>query len=447
VRRHKDEAACDGLRDKVKFMPVGQFKDMDIVNDYRLLEEVTKQVDKCKRDKIKRSTRQGNEMMVAPRLQKHLQRLQREARTRNCRVRILPPHFVRRKNNTSMFDFREKIIKWHVELKFPNIDQTFNLPSVNERTKLWKLISDFVEFKCADDPTDPFQHYRAVSYGGISLYLKAEGQPAPGEASRYFYPLDMKRSLKTGLQNTRIVEHPIIYVVFSRDDHMYREEQDLILFEEDKEVAENGVSTSHDDSTAAANPTIGDVLSQTDAMQADPEAYKQYFDFYLKYYTSKYAQQGASPNLSQPLPNAFAGSAIPAGPQFPNSQNFSSNTFPSRGQLSNNTFPSRTPTTHQSQNTNPRFNNSQKYPDRSRFQGGPSRDFEPNQNFGQKFSNTVSKPPNHPPSSMFKQNLPNRDEVNRNNIESARIIQEDLKRNQISNPLGGLVAYDDSDSD
>ena len=46
VRRHKDEAACDGLRDKVKFMPVGQFKDMDIVNDYRLLEEVTKQVDK-----------------------------------------------------------------------------------------------------------------------------------------------------------------------------------------------------------------------------------------------------------------------------------------------------------------------------------------------------------------------------------------------------------------
>jgi len=109
VRRHKEEAGCDGLRDKAKFKPLSQFTDMDIVNDYRLMEEVTKQVDKCKRDKIKRSTRQGNEMMVAPRLQKHLQRLQSQARSRTCRLRILPPHFIRRKNNSSMYDFREKV--------------------------------------------------------------------------------------------------------------------------------------------------------------------------------------------------------------------------------------------------------------------------------------------------------------------------------------------------
>jgi hypothetical protein len=46
VKRHKEEANCDGMRDKVKFVPMGQFKDMDVVNDFRLLEEVTKQVDK-----------------------------------------------------------------------------------------------------------------------------------------------------------------------------------------------------------------------------------------------------------------------------------------------------------------------------------------------------------------------------------------------------------------
>jgi len=440
VRRHKEEAGCDGLRDKTKFKPLSQFTDMDIVNDYRLMEEVTKQVDKCKRDKIKRSTRQGNEMMVAPRLQKHLQRLQSQARSRTCRLRILPPHFIRRKNNSSMYDFREKVIKWHVELKFPNIDQTVTLPSINERTKLWRLISDFVEFKCADDPTDPFQHYRAVSYGGICLYLKAEGLPGPGETSRHFYPLDMKRSLKTGLKNTRIVEHPIIHVVFTRDEHMYLEEQDLVLFEEEK--SDDKVGT--DDPSSSENPTLGDVLSQTDAMQADPEAYKQYFDFYLKYYTSKYAQQGVNPEeSSQALPNPYAGLA----------QNIASNTYPQRAQLSNNTFPKRTqnsnsqtfnrvnpPNDHQNvnpkyketQNSYPSYTHNQKYPNRSHYQSGPSKDFHSNHQINhQKVINQSSE----------------KEEVNRSNTESARKIQQELKEEKFTNPLGGLVAYDDSDSD
>ena len=37
-------------------------------------------------------------------------------------------------------------------------------------------------------------------------------------------------------------------------------------------------------------------------------------------------------------------------------------------------------------------------------------------------------------------------EVNRDNIESAKKIKDDLKRDVV-NPMGGLVAYDDSDSD
>ena len=331
-----------------------------------------------------------------------------------------------------------------MELKFINIGETITLPSVSERTKLWKLISDFVEFKSADDPEDPYQQYRSVSYGGLSLYLKAEGQPAPGEPIRHFYPLDMKRSLKTVLKNTRIVEHPIIHVVFTRDEHMYREDLDYILFEEDKQAVKDAPPKPNDPS--AGDPTLGDVLSQTDAMQADPEAYKQYFDFYLKYYTSKYAQQGVAPDQSQSLPNPFAGNAT----QFPNLQNLSSNTFPSRSQMSNNTlpkpqqssntFPNPRPQHHQQHpNSNPNYiiPNTQKYPNRSHYQAGPS-----NQQFGQKFSHTSHHQPTNP-----KQNFSNKAEVNRSNSESAKKIQEDLKKDNVVNPLGGLVAYDESDSD
>ena len=64
---------------------------------------------RCKRDKLKRSTRQGTEMTVAPRLHKRLQRLQSQARGRRCSLKILPPHFSRRKENTSCYDFQDRV--------------------------------------------------------------------------------------------------------------------------------------------------------------------------------------------------------------------------------------------------------------------------------------------------------------------------------------------------
>ena len=64
---------------------------------------------RCKRDKLKRSTRQGTDIMIAPRLNKQLQRLQSQAKNRNCTLRILPPHFSRRKENTSIFDYKQKV--------------------------------------------------------------------------------------------------------------------------------------------------------------------------------------------------------------------------------------------------------------------------------------------------------------------------------------------------
>ena len=67
------------------------------------------------------------------------------------------------------------MIKWHVVLKFINIDKRISVPAVSETTKLWQLLSDFVEFRSQDDPADPFQMYRSLSYGGLSLYLKAGG--------------------------------------------------------------------------------------------------------------------------------------------------------------------------------------------------------------------------------------------------------------------------------
>ena len=65
VNIHKKAKGCDGKRDKVKFKRKGDMDDLDIVSDFRLLEEVGRGLDQCRRDKIKRSTRQGTEVMRA----------------------------------------------------------------------------------------------------------------------------------------------------------------------------------------------------------------------------------------------------------------------------------------------------------------------------------------------------------------------------------------------
>ena len=46
VKKHKVEDDCDGVRDKSKYVSMQKFTDMDVVNDFRLLEEVSSRVDK-----------------------------------------------------------------------------------------------------------------------------------------------------------------------------------------------------------------------------------------------------------------------------------------------------------------------------------------------------------------------------------------------------------------
>jgi len=439
VNKHKDETGCDGLRDKVKFLSLTKFTDMDIVNDFRLMEEVNKQVDKCKRDKLKRSTRQGDEMMIAPRLQKHLQRLQTQARNRGCRVSILPPHFARRKNNTSTFDWKEKVIKWHVELKFININQTITLSAVSERIKLWRLISDYVEVRGTDDPDDPFQLYRSVSYGGLCLYLKAEGQPNRGEGGRRFYPLDIRRSLKYALKDTSIVEHPIIHVVFTQDECLYREAQDCLMIESSDKMATGTEAIISQSGIEAGAPSVGEVLSHADAMQADPEAYKKYFDFYLKYYTSKYAQEGANLNEQVVTPGPFTGLTTPQNTS--ENVNSNSNTYPNRLPQ-----PSANPLSLPQYGSTSSFNKSSvsEYPNRS---SNPKPSITPSSASVNHTQINFHRPMRRKSLDSSQLTVVKNQEVNKNNMVSAKLIQQELKNDNALTSSLGLVAYADSDSE
>ena len=289
------------------------------------------------------------------------------------------------------------MIKWNVLLKFINIDRKVNLPAIDENTKLWELLTDFVEFRTQDDSADPFQMYRSLSYGGLSLYLKAEAISKSGE-QRQFWPLDMSRSLKTNLKEKVIVEHPVIHVVFKRDDHLFRDEADDFVLEEKK--PEPMIQDK------PGTPNLGDIMGETDAMASDPEAYKQYFDFYLKYYTQKFSQQGVGPALvpGPPPTGPITDFSVPPPNLTPSSHTANQNTFPARTVSSANIL---------------KTNNSSQILSQGRI--------------------NIKKQTNY----LFSE--PEPEDLNQRNHDEAQSIKSELRNNVSS--LSSLVQYDMSDSD
>ena len=260
------------------------------------------------------------------------------------------------------------------------------------------MLSDFVEFRTQEDSADPFQMYRSLSYGGLSLYLKAEAISKSGE-QRQFWPLDMSRSLKTNLKEKVIVEHPVIHVVFKRDDHLFRDAADDFVMEEKK--PEPTIQDS------PGTPNLGDIMGETDAMASDPEAYKQYFDFYLKYYTQKFSQQGVGPAL------------VPGPPPAGHIPDFSvppPNLIPSPHAANQNTFPARTVSP---QANILKTNNSSQFTSRGRM--------------------NIKKQTNY----LFSE--PDPEDLNQRNHDEAQSIKSELRNNVSS--LSSLVQYDMSDSD
>jgi len=107
VKKHKILLECDGIRNKVKFRRLEQFTNLDILSDYRLLEEITREKESKRRDSRFR-----------PRASRKI-RLKENVRVLSDVVlHLLPPHFVRAIQNDSSWDAKKKAAKWRIGWDF-----------------------------------------------------------------------------------------------------------------------------------------------------------------------------------------------------------------------------------------------------------------------------------------------------------------------------------------
>ncbi|KAK1117378.1 hypothetical protein K0M31_016748 [Melipona bicolor] len=236
VNIHKKELECDGIRDKTKFIPLKSFTDLDILSDYRFLEEAARTVDQLKRNPLKNYTCEIS-------LPMHLNKLKIAAFKRNITLQFMPQHFSRHQNNTTYFNWKTNELYWKIEWIFPQANCTkWVTKRVLEHTRLSLLIeeilyptksikkkNDIEELSLKICLNEKLQFYQAAGLSRIKVLLKAEKVL---KSDLKFYELDITLSLKENLENKTIIEFPTIYIILNDHACMYEiidtDDEDII---------------------------------------------------------------------------------------------------------------------------------------------------------------------------------------------------------------------------
>ncbi|XP_066584302.1 box C/D snoRNA protein 1 [Prorops nasuta] len=221
VNIHKKELECDGVRDRTKYVPIKSYTDLDLLSDYRLLEEVGRTVERLQRDPSRKCTRRNN-------LPGFLYKLKMAANQRNIDLRLMPQNFTKHKENSTFYKRNTNEIFWRIEWIFP---QAEHIKWITERALETIRLSNLLEeiwdstkslpSNCAIEElnlklslSEKLQYYKSAGICGLKVLLKAENI----EKSDYrFHELDPTETLTENLANKTIIEFPTIYVVLK--DH------------------------------------------------------------------------------------------------------------------------------------------------------------------------------------------------------------------------------------
>ncbi|KAL0603958.1 Box C/D snoRNA protein 1 [Plecturocebus cupreus] len=94
VKKHKTELTCNGVRDKTAYISIQQFTEMNLLSDYRFLEDVARTADHISRDAF----------LKRPISNKHMYFMKNRARRQGINLKLLPNGFTKRKENSTFFD-------------------------------------------------------------------------------------------------------------------------------------------------------------------------------------------------------------------------------------------------------------------------------------------------------------------------------------------------------
>ncbi|KAE8609352.1 hypothetical protein XENTR_v10011785 [Xenopus tropicalis] len=200
VKKHKTEVNCSGLRDKAAFVPMSKFNEINLLSDYRFLEDTSRLVDCGARDRLfPRHTSN-----------KYLNLLKNRARRHNIDLKILPIGFTKRRVNSTFFHKKEQRFYWHLKLIFPQSHAEYTEKRVPDNKILNTILEKYIDSANSDPVIRQRLKTYVMSQSGVKVYMKLEqGKCNPAR----FYELDPSESLLKNLENKTVIEYPTLYVV------------------------------------------------------------------------------------------------------------------------------------------------------------------------------------------------------------------------------------------
>ncbi|XP_072505027.1 box C/D snoRNA protein 1 isoform X3 [Notamacropus eugenii] len=200
VKKHKTELTCNGIREKTAFVSLKQFTEINLLSDYRFLEDVGRSADYIARDVF----------LKRPSTNRILNYMKNRARRHNIDLRILPIGFTKRRENSTVFDKKEQRFYWHLKLLFPQSHAEYVEKGVPGDKKLHEILRTYVD----PEKSDPVIRQRLKAYvfseSGIQILMKIENLQQ--NLVRY-YELDPCKSLIDNLKDKVVIEYPTLHVV------------------------------------------------------------------------------------------------------------------------------------------------------------------------------------------------------------------------------------------
>ncbi|XP_039287773.1 box C/D snoRNA protein 1 [Nilaparvata lugens] len=202
---HKEELDCDGVRSRVKFKMIQQFSNLDLSNDYKMLEEINRAVE----------TYHKTSAMTRSDLPKFLICLRAAAARRHVQLHFLPKTFARRKSNSTFLDFQTQELYWKIDWIFPQAEfLKYTDVRVIDTTRLSNAVDHLLNPLVTRDKRLEF--YQAAGHSGNVLLMKADKVTCDK-----FYLLDPSLTIRENFSGKIIVENPEIHVLHKDHKHMY----------------------------------------------------------------------------------------------------------------------------------------------------------------------------------------------------------------------------------
>ncbi|KPP68090.1 box C/D snoRNA protein 1-like [Scleropages formosus] len=134
VKKHKSESGCTGARDKTAFAPISKFDEMNMLSDYRFLEDTARVADSVSRDFGHLPHHRSQKVRI----------MKRAAYKFNMELKFLPNGFTKRRENSTFFQKGLQQFFWHVKLLFPQSSSEYTERRVPDNRTLKEILTPYI---------------------------------------------------------------------------------------------------------------------------------------------------------------------------------------------------------------------------------------------------------------------------------------------------------------